>query len=48
MKDLFFKQNFFELNNTYDFEKECQNCKQNYFAMNKEKLVCLVCGEKFK
>ena len=48
MKDLFFKQNFFETNKTYDFEKKCQNCKQNYFAMNKEKLICLVCGEKFK
>ena len=48
IKDLFLKQKFYELNNTYDFEKECKNCKQSYFAMNKEKLICLACGEEFK
>ena len=46
IKDLFLKQKFYELNDTYDFEKKCKNCEKNYFARNREKLMCLVCGEK--
>ena len=46
IKDLFKTKKFYELNDTYDFEKKCKNCEKNYFARNREKLMCLVCGEK--
>ena len=48
LKDMFLKQKFYEDNKTYKFTKICQNCNCDFFAMKKDKFICLVCGQKEK
>ena len=45
---MFLKQKFYEDNKTYKFTKICQNCNCDFFAMKKDKFICLVCGQKEK
>ncbi len=41
--DLFIKQNFYEDNNTYNFEIRCKNPSCGFFTVRKKKFKCLVC-----
>ena len=44
-KDLFFKQNFYNENDTYNFKAVCDKCKEKFFTKSKKKMMCLICGK---
>lgn len=41
--DVFIKQKFYENNQTFNFEKKCNNCSNSFFTLRKKNLKCLVC-----
>ena len=44
-KNIFFKQKFYyEMNKTYKFEPNCQNCSFGFFSKKKNSFKCLVCN----
>ena len=53
LKDIFYKQKFFETNETYEYTNVYQkcdqkNCSQSLIVKKKEKWECLLCGHSFK